>query len=107
MVANIHAFPNTRKFRRSRFSWDNVSYHSQSLGYVVATHQNLVLNRKKTVFTYYLPLTHLDPAAARQEALKKSFAEWSRLVVEDLKNAFRHGGFYRKHRRMDLGTRDD
>lgn len=65
-------------------SWDNVSYHSRSLGYIVATHQHLSPYPQKTVITYYLPLDQKDPAAARKEAIKKTRDEWSREIADDL-----------------------
>lgn len=65
-------------------SWDNVSYESSSLGYVVATHQKLETFPKKTVLTYYLPLDHTEPVEARKEALSYSHDAWSQIIVLDL-----------------------
>ncbi len=57
MVANLSLknFP----LPRSGFplSWDNVIYDSESLGYVVATHQSLKTFIPETVFTYYYAMT--------------------------------------------------
>jgi len=66
-------------------AWDNVGYHDQSLGYVVATHQNLTLYPTKTVITYYRPLDHGDPRQARKEAYTKSLADWQSMILSDLK----------------------
>lgn len=65
-------------------SWDNVSYHSDSLGYVVANHQDLTTHREKTVLTYYFPLTTGDAASERQKALRRSYKEWAEIIIRDL-----------------------
>jgi hypothetical protein len=67
-------------------AWDNVNYHNESLGYVVATHQNVTEFQGKTVLTYYRPLTHLPPRLAREEAYKKTFSDWAEWVIADLKS---------------------
>lgn len=64
--------------------WDNVLRDSRGLGYVVATHQNLHPVPGASVLTYYRPLDHLPPAAARVEALRKSHADWSDEILADL-----------------------
>jgi hypothetical protein len=68
-------------------AWDNVLYPGRSLGYVVATHQNLHPMPRRTVITYYRPLDDAEPAVARQQALNRSFEEWCDIVLEDLKPA--------------------
>ncbi|MBA4372562.1 MAG: FAD-dependent oxidoreductase [Thermodesulfovibrio sp.] len=65
-------------------SWDNVSYYNDSLGYIVANHQSLARHREKTVLTCYFPLTAGEPPAERQKALKRTYDEWSAMVVQDL-----------------------
>ncbi len=66
-------------------SWDNVSYLSPSLGYVVATHQRLAqYPQAETVLTYYLPLSETDPATARRMAIARSHGEWCDQIVADL-----------------------
>ncbi len=64
--------------------WDNVLRDSRSLGYVVATHQSLSPVRGETVITCYQPLDHLPPAAAREEALKTSYADWCEQILGEL-----------------------
>ncbi len=64
--------------------WDNVFHDSRSLGYVVATHQDLERTRTETVLTHYWPLTDLPPDQARQEAMNRSLADWQALVLADL-----------------------
>jgi hypothetical protein len=65
-------------------SWDNVSYTSRSLGYVVATHQDVQHVPRRTVITYYLPLDEDEPAVARQKALSRTYDDWCDLIVGDL-----------------------
>jgi hypothetical protein len=62
-----------------------VVYSSGSLGYVEATHQQIQQIKEKKVLTWYWPLTHLDPAAARQWALQRRHAEWVSDIFSDLR----------------------
>jgi monoamine oxidase len=68
-------------------SWDNVPYGTAGLGYVVATHQRLDLQRHDTVLTYYRPLTEWSPAAARQRLLGTSREQWAASILNELANA--------------------
>jgi protoporphyrinogen oxidase len=83
MVANV-SLRSAPEGNGAPLSWDNVSYHSDSLGYIVATHQSLGLFPKKTVLTYYQPLSSTDPISARKQALEKTHQEWVTLITEDL-----------------------
>lgn len=65
-------------------AWDNVIYHSPSLGYIVATHQDLTTAPGASVLTYYLPMTSPDPKAARRELLGRSWDDWVALILQDL-----------------------
>lgn len=65
-------------------AWDNVVMNSPMLGYVVADHQSLKSHKTGTVITYYWPLSHTDPAAARAEALNRSHYDWQTLITKDL-----------------------
>ena len=67
-----------------RLAWDNVPYGSQSLGYVVATHQNLESVINKTVITYYWPLSHLAPADARKEAITRKYEDWQKIILAEM-----------------------
>jgi hypothetical protein len=67
--------------------WDNVLYHSRSLGYVVATHQNLEITQGPSVLTYYLPLTDPDPSAARRRMSERSWDDWAAMILADLAGA--------------------
>ena len=70
-------------------AWDNVIEHSDSLGYVVATHQHLASVPRATVLTHYWPLDREPPRAARARALARSYDEWCALILADLQRAHR------------------
>lgn len=65
-------------------AWDNVVYDSDSLGYVVATHQVAEMEPLRTVITYYWPLTAAEPAEARRQALATPYADWKKHFLSDL-----------------------
>lgn len=67
-------------------SWDNVAFDSPTLGYVVATNQQLNMKPLSTVLTAYWPLSHKTPSEARQEALGRSLDEWQSIFADDLLN---------------------
>ena len=68
-------------------AWDNVLVDSPSLGYVVATHQDLRVAPGRSVLTYYLPLTAPNPAAARAWMLEREWRDWVSLILADLGQA--------------------
>jgi len=68
-------------------AWDNVLFDSPSLGYVVATHQNLRIAPGPSVLTYYLPLTVPNPETARTWMLERSWRDWVSLILADLAQA--------------------
>lgn len=67
-------------------AWDNMIYGGKGLGYVDATHQSFSQKRRRSVWTYYLPLTG-GPDAQRAAAYKRSLAEWRELCLSDLERA--------------------
>ncbi len=84
MVANLSLknFP----IPRSGFplSWDNVIYDSESLGYVVATHQSLKTFIPETVFTYYYAMTGSPASQERTRLLETDWKSWLDFIVRDL-----------------------
>lgn len=69
-------------------AWDNVLHDSPSLGYVVATHQNLRMTTAgRSVLTYYLPLAVPNPEAARAWMLQQDWRDWVSLILADLGQA--------------------
>jgi phytoene dehydrogenase-like protein len=69
-------------------SWDNVLYDSQSLGYVVSTHQG-GSDRGPTVLTYYRPFAEEDVRAARQKISTATWRELALAALADLTTAHR------------------
>ncbi len=65
-------------------AWDNVSYTSNSLGYVVATHQGPAAMAAASVLTWYLPLSDMTPAEGRRLLLERSIGEWQQVVEDDM-----------------------
>lgn len=65
-------------------AWDNVSSTSNSLGYVVATHQGPNAISPASVLTWYLPLSDMPPAVARRLLVERPADEWKRIVRDDL-----------------------
>jgi glycine/D-amino acid oxidase-like deaminating enzyme len=68
-------------------AWDNVIFDSPSLGYVVATHQQLRRHVAKTVWTYYWALAHQPADVARQWLLAQSWATLRDQTLSDLSRA--------------------
>lgn len=65
-------------------AWDNVSWTSRSLGYVVDTHQSLDRVPRATVLSWYLPLSDMAPADARRALLERPLEHWQDMVRDDL-----------------------
>lgn len=63
--------------------WDNVLHGSGSLGYVVATHQEMRRVPGPSVLTWYRPWTG-DPDADRKRALETTWEGWRDEVLADL-----------------------
>jgi hypothetical protein len=82
-VANI-TLDSLPQGRGASLSWDNVAYRSELLGYVVATHQSLQMHPTQTVLTYYWPLSHKAPEAARKEALARRLGDWQQAFADEL-----------------------
>ncbi|QSQ20029.1 FAD-dependent oxidoreductase [Pyxidicoccus parkwayensis] len=100
VVANLtlSSPPRSRGFP---LAWDNVFYESRSLGYVVATHQQLRQDeRGPTVLTWYLPMSGADAKAEREKALSASYADWEALVMADLLPA--HPGIAEQAQRLEV-----
>ena len=81
-------------------AWDNVSYTSDSLGYVVATHQDITTRPAATVLTYYYPLSAGDPGDARRQLAATSAERWTESIVADLEKM--HPGIAAYIRSIDV-----
>ena len=88
MVANLTLKdrPKPGSTRDFPLAWDNVLYESESLGYVVATHQRGI-DRGPTVFTYYYPLCDENPRTARTRLLETGWRGWADVALTDLSRA--------------------
>ncbi|MGC8759747.1 MAG: flavin monoamine oxidase family protein [Bryobacteraceae bacterium] len=99
VVANLtlDCWPQNRGLE---FAWDNVFYGSPSLGYVVATHQNVRMHQPKTVWTWYMALASGRAADQRRLLLGGDFAWWRDIVLADLERA--HPDIRQCVRRIDI-----
>ncbi|MBX3560890.1 MAG: FAD-dependent oxidoreductase [Sphingomonas sp.] len=70
--------------RGAPLAWDNVSSTSNSLGYVVATHQGPAAIPGASVLTWYLPLSDMSPSEGRRLLVERSADEWRAVVTDDL-----------------------
>ncbi|MBH0111608.1 FAD-dependent oxidoreductase [Novosphingobium sp. YJ-S2-02] len=70
--------------RGTPLAWDNVSSASESLGYVVATHQSASAGAGPSVLTWYMPLSRETPEQARKILMTRSLERWQAVVREDL-----------------------
>ena len=88
MVANLTLKDRPKQNTQRDFplAWDNVLYESESLGYVVATHQQGI-DRGPTVFTYYYPLCDANARAARTRLLETEWRGWADVALTDLSRA--------------------
>jgi phytoene dehydrogenase-like protein len=98
MVANLTLRDRPRS-RGFQIAWDNVLYESDSLGYVVATHQSGV-DQGPTVWTYYLPILDDDVKAGRARLLETSWDAWRDRILADLGRA--HPGLEELVERIDV-----
>ena len=83
VVANVHvsALPSGPGVA---LAWDNVSAASESLGYVVATHQTASGAEGPSVLTWYNALSSQEPAAMRKAMLTKPLSAWQAEVRDDM-----------------------
>ncbi len=81
-------------------AWDNVSYYSNSLGYVSANNQEISTRTKPVVLTYYYPLSENSPTASRSQLYQSSAKEWTEKIVQDLESM--HPGITNEILSIDL-----
>lgn len=98
VVANVTVthIPTTKGYP---LCWDNVIYGQESVGYVLANHQQLG-HQQNGVITWYLPITDSDPVAARNAAHKATYEQWRDKAVAELKYA--HPGIERYITHIDV-----
>ena len=67
-------------------AWDNVVFGSESLGYVVSTHQSKAMsNQGENVWTWYRAFPNRDPAEVRKELLESRWEHWRDEILADLR----------------------
>jgi hypothetical protein len=86
MTANLtlHRWPDEPE---SEPAWENVIYDSKSLGYVVATHQNLNTHQPRTVWTWYHAFAEGRAADQRRVLLGGDWRLWKEFILADLERA--------------------
>lgn len=67
--------------------WDNVLYGSNSVGYILANHQQLSQPGEQWVITLYWPLTQEAPDIARQKAYQTPYEQWLPQLLNELGQA--------------------
>ena len=98
MVANLFLKdrPHSLGFR---LAWDNVLYDSESLGYVVATHQRWTGPWSNRLHLLY-PMTDADPRVGRTRLLETDWASWADIALTDLSRA--HSDIRLQVERLDV-----
>ena len=97
VVANLHLREPLRQGSDAPLAWDNVVYGAgSSLGYVVATHQNLDPSPGPTVLTHYTA----PGEAARAEVLQQPGPHWRDRILTEL--SVPHRDLARKLTRVEV-----
>jgi hypothetical protein len=68
--------------------WDSVNYHSASLGFVRANHQDLYKKDFGSILTHYNAYSESDPVNKRQELFNSSLEELAKPALEDLTSMY-------------------
>ncbi|MGZ8217168.1 NAD(P)-binding protein [Methylomagnum sp.] len=84
LVANLTLDGFPARGNGAPLAWDNALFQSQSLGYVVATHQAWRSRQTETVLTYYRPLSEVGPAQGRRMLLERTWHDWAEDIFADL-----------------------
>lgn len=85
VVANL-VVTRTTVDRGFPLAWDNVIESSESLGYVVATHQ-LDRTSREATWTWYRAYCGADALASRREVFAATWEDWRDAVLLDLSRA--------------------
>ena len=84
-----------------QIAWDNVLFESPSLGYVVATHQDLATDPlRSTVWTWYRPFPEGSPQDIRKSLLEAEWSHWSETVLSELARV--HSDIRERCQRLDV-----
>jgi hypothetical protein len=99
-TANLTLDQMPREQNGAELAWDNVLFHSKSLGYVDAKHMSLRTHIDRTVWTYYWSLAEYEPHQARQFLLDRTWNDWKNIILRDLEQA--HPDIRRCVARIDM-----
>lgn len=69
--------------RGASLAWDNISFHSGTLGYVVSTHQ-AGIDHDNTVLTFYVPMLDQDPRRGRARLYSLTHSDCVRMLLGEL-----------------------
>lgn len=86
-TANLTLDRIPREQNGAELAWDNVLFHSKSLGYVDAMHMSLRTHIDRTVWTYYWSLAEYEPRQARRILLDRTWNDWKGIILQDLERA--------------------
>lgn len=87
LTANLTLDRWPREATSTEPAWDNVIFDSPSLGYVIATHQNIRSHIDRTVWTFYWALAEGSAADMRRKLLANDWAWWKEAILNDLGKA--------------------
>lgn len=87
LVANITINDKKKLNGLGELAWDNVFYHSKSLGYVNACHQTQDRLQNKTVITFYYNFSEQAAKQEREFVYGKDENFWRTFILDDLKTA--------------------
>ena len=100
LTANLHLSALPEEQHGAPLAWDNVLYDSQSLGYIVATHQAMRRHQAGTVLTWYRALHDMSPAEGRRRLINTSREQWAGEILGELERV--HPDIRRLTRRLDV-----
>lgn len=100
LVANLHLQMPPEERHGAAPAWDNVIHDSPGLGYVIATHQQLLRHPGSTVLTWYRALHDQPPASARQQLLATTRETWAEAILGELSGI--HPDIREKTTRLDV-----
>ncbi|XXQ69449.1 FAD-dependent oxidoreductase [Neisseriaceae bacterium B1] len=91
---------------KTELAWDNIVHQSPSLGYVVATHQQIrVAKPSRTIFTAYHALNHDTPQNVRQWLLNAQAQDLIEPAAQDLLRVYGGKRFWQHVAHVDMTVR--
>ena len=100
LIANLTLSQLPEERSGAPLAWDNVLHRGSSLGYVVATHQQMRVRQGATVLTWYRSLDALAPEVARAALREMRREDWAEQILAELETA--HADIRRITSRLDV-----